>query len=178
MCHVCGLICYLCVELKLMINTRSLSNQALKSAHPSLLCCPLLALRITHWVLVSRYSTVRSGTLTWHQWGLWPGQSVAREWWHAISEFEPKAGHHILIHGSDGQELETGSGRHRYLYGRDLYRWLDRIQNVSWSASACLEGPKSYQDRRHRKHIVIRSVVIGFGREWAHADISKSAVTS
>ena len=27
----------LCVELKLMINTRSLSNQALKSAHPSLL---------------------------------------------------------------------------------------------------------------------------------------------
>ena len=46
MCHVCGVICYLCVELKLMINTRSLSNQALKSAHPSLLCCPLLALRV------------------------------------------------------------------------------------------------------------------------------------
>ena len=37
MCHVCGFICYLCIELKLMINTRSLSNQALKSAHPSLL---------------------------------------------------------------------------------------------------------------------------------------------
>ena len=37
MCHVCGFICYLCVELKLMINTRSLSNQALKSVHPSLL---------------------------------------------------------------------------------------------------------------------------------------------
>ena len=35
MCHVCWFICYLCVELKLMINTRSLSNQALKSAHPS-----------------------------------------------------------------------------------------------------------------------------------------------
>ena len=33
------------MELKLMINTRSLSNQALKSAHPSLLCCPLVALR-------------------------------------------------------------------------------------------------------------------------------------
>ena len=32
-----GFICYLCVELKLIINTRSLSNQALKSAHPSLL---------------------------------------------------------------------------------------------------------------------------------------------
>ena len=46
MCHVCGFICYLCVELKLMINTRSLSNQALKPAHPSLLCCPLLALRV------------------------------------------------------------------------------------------------------------------------------------
>ena len=37
MCHVCGFICYLCVELKLMINTRSLSNQALKSAQTSLL---------------------------------------------------------------------------------------------------------------------------------------------
>ena len=37
MCHVYGFICYMCVELKLMINTRSLSNQALKSAHPSLL---------------------------------------------------------------------------------------------------------------------------------------------
>ena len=36
MCHVCRLICYLCVELKLMINTRSISNQALNSAHPSL----------------------------------------------------------------------------------------------------------------------------------------------
>ena len=35
MCHVCGFICYLCVELKLMINTRSLPNQTLKSAHPS-----------------------------------------------------------------------------------------------------------------------------------------------
>ena len=69
MCHVCGFICYLCVELKLMINTRSLSNQALKSAHPSLLssrCWPWGVL-----VLVSRYSTVRSGTLTWREWGLW-----------------------------------------------------------------------------------------------------------
>ena len=37
MCHVCGFICSLCVELKLMINTRSLSNQVLKSAHPQLL---------------------------------------------------------------------------------------------------------------------------------------------
>ena len=35
--HVCGFICYLCVELKLMINTRSLSNQALQSVHLSLL---------------------------------------------------------------------------------------------------------------------------------------------
>ena len=69
MCHVCGFICYLCVELKLMINTRSLSNQALKSAHPLLLssrCWPWGVL-----VLVSRYSTVRSGTLTWREWGLW-----------------------------------------------------------------------------------------------------------
>ena len=37
MCHVCRFICYLCVESKLMINTRSLSNQALKSARTSLL---------------------------------------------------------------------------------------------------------------------------------------------
>ena len=35
--HVCGFTCSLCVELKLMINTRSLSNQVLKSAHPQLL---------------------------------------------------------------------------------------------------------------------------------------------
>ena len=32
-----------------MINTGSLSNQALKSVHPSLLCCPLLALRSIQW---------------------------------------------------------------------------------------------------------------------------------
>ena len=37
MCHVCGFIWYLCVELKLIINTKSLSNQTLKSEHPSLL---------------------------------------------------------------------------------------------------------------------------------------------
>ena len=36
MCHVFGSICYLCVESKLKINTRSLANQALKSAQPSL----------------------------------------------------------------------------------------------------------------------------------------------
>ena len=37
MCHACRFICYLCVELKLNINTRSRSIQALKSAHLSLL---------------------------------------------------------------------------------------------------------------------------------------------
>ena len=37
MCHICGFICYLCVELKFIISTRSFSNQALNSAHPSLL---------------------------------------------------------------------------------------------------------------------------------------------
>ena len=37
MCHVCGFIHHLCVELKLMINTRSLPNQVLKSVHPLLL---------------------------------------------------------------------------------------------------------------------------------------------
>ena len=36
MCHVCEFICYLCVQLKVNINTRSLFNQALKSAHRSL----------------------------------------------------------------------------------------------------------------------------------------------
>ena len=50
-----------------------------------------------------------------------------------------------------------------YLFGRDKYRRLDRTQNVSWSAWAYLERPKSYQDRRHRRYIVIGSVVIGFG---------------
>ena len=41
MCLVCGFICYLWVELKLKISKISLSNQALKSVHPSLLssCC-------------------------------------------------------------------------------------------------------------------------------------------
>ena len=34
--HVCGFMCCSCVELKLMNNTRSLSNQALKSEHH---CC-------------------------------------------------------------------------------------------------------------------------------------------
>ena len=37
MCHVCGFICYLCAALKFKINLRSRCNQALKSAHPSLL---------------------------------------------------------------------------------------------------------------------------------------------
>ena len=37
MCHVCEFICYLCMQLNLKINTRSLSIQALKSAHQSLL---------------------------------------------------------------------------------------------------------------------------------------------
>ena len=60
MYHVCGFICYLYVELKLKIYTRSLSNQALKPAHPS-----LLSFRFWPWVyslgLVICYST--SGTL-------------------------------------------------------------------------------------------------------------------
>ena len=62
-------------------------------------------------------------------------------------------------------ELEIGSGRRIYLYGRDKYRRIDRTQNVSWSVWAYLEQPKSYQDRRHRRYIVIGSVVIGF-RSW------------
>ena len=43
------------------------------------------------------------------------------------------------IHGTDGQELEIGSGRRIYLYGADKYRQLDHTQKVSWSAWACLE---------------------------------------
>ena len=46
MCHVCGFICYLCVQLKLKINRKSLSNQALKSAYPFAAQLPLLAFRI------------------------------------------------------------------------------------------------------------------------------------
>ena len=74
-----------------------------------------------------------------------------------------KQGTVYWIHGTDGQELEIGSGRRIYLYSRDKYLRLDRTHNVSWSAWAYLERPKSYQDRRHRNYIVIRSVVIGFG---------------
>ena len=59
-------------------------------------------------------------------------------------------------------ELRIGSGRRIYLYGRDKYRRLNRTQNVNWSAWAYTERSKTYQDRRHRKHIVIESVVIGF----------------
>ena len=65
MCHVCGFICYLCVELKLMINTRSLSNQALKSAHPS-----LLSSRCWPWVFIGagqslQHGEVRDTNLAW-----------------------------------------------------------------------------------------------------------------
>ena len=31
----------------------------------------VVGLESIHWGLVSRYSTVRSGTLTWREWGLW-----------------------------------------------------------------------------------------------------------
>ena len=56
MCHVCGFICYLCVELKLMINTKSLSNQALKSAHPS-----LLSSRCWPWVFIGAGQPLQHG---------------------------------------------------------------------------------------------------------------------
>ena len=65
-CHVCGFICYLCVELKLMIKTRSLSNQALKSAHPS-----LLSSRCWPWGVFIRagqplqHGQVRDSNLAW-----------------------------------------------------------------------------------------------------------------
>ena len=38
-------------------------------------CCSARVVGLEEYslVLVSRYSTVRSGTLTWHEWGLWPG---------------------------------------------------------------------------------------------------------
>ena len=76
MCHVYKFMFYSFVELKLKINTRSLFNRALNPAHPTLPSGPLLALA---WVyslgMVSRYSTVRSRTLTWREWGLW---SIAR----------------------------------------------------------------------------------------------------
>ena len=36
LCHVCRFICNLCVEFKLQLNTRSLSNQALNPVHPLL----------------------------------------------------------------------------------------------------------------------------------------------
>ena len=65
MCHICGFICYLCVELKLMIKTRSLSNQAMKSAHPS-----LLSSRCWPWVFIGagqplQHGEVRDTNLAW-----------------------------------------------------------------------------------------------------------------
>ena len=54
MCHGCGFICHLCLQLKLKINTRSLSNQALKSARRS-----LLSSRCWHWGVFSSWLTSR-----------------------------------------------------------------------------------------------------------------------
>ena len=45
MCHVYKFMCYSFVELELKINTKSLFNRTLNPAHPTLLCCALLALR-------------------------------------------------------------------------------------------------------------------------------------
>ena len=64
MCHVCGFICSLCVELKLKINTRSLFNQAVKSAHPSLLsshCWPWGV--FSSWLASRDLDTTRSSYL-------------------------------------------------------------------------------------------------------------------
>ena len=64
MCHVCGFIFYLCVQLKLKINTRSLSNQALKSAHRSLLsshCWPWGV--FSSWLASRDLGTARSSYL-------------------------------------------------------------------------------------------------------------------
>ena len=71
-----------------------------------------------------------------------------------------KQGTVYWIHGVEGRELGIGSVRRICLCGRDKYRRLDRHGN--WSAGAQLKRPKSYQGRRHRKYIVIVSVVIGF----------------
>ena len=49
MCHVCGFICYLRVELKLMINTRSLSKSSIVVSAPIVAQLPLLAFRSVHW---------------------------------------------------------------------------------------------------------------------------------
>ena len=55
MCHVCGFICYLCMQLKLKINTRSLSNQV--SHYGDVIMGPI-ASQITSPTIV--YSTVYS----------------------------------------------------------------------------------------------------------------------
>ena len=92
-----------------------------------------------------------------------------------FQDLNQKHGTVYWILSTDGQELEIGSGRRIYLYGRDEYRRIDRTQNVSWSAWAYLERPKSYQDRRHRHRI-------GGNRLWVvnerTQDVSKSAATS
>ena len=40
---------------------------------------PVVGLEYSFW-LVSRYSTVRSGTVTWHEWGLWSGSLSSGGW--------------------------------------------------------------------------------------------------
>ena len=83
MCHVCGFICYLCVELKLMINTRSLSNQALKSAQTS-----LLSSRCWPWgVFIGagqplQHGEVRDTNLAWVRSVVWNAvRCPTWQWW-------------------------------------------------------------------------------------------------
>ena len=63
-----GFICELCVGLKLKINTRSLSNQALKSAYPS-----LLSSRCRPWGIFSSWLASRDL-------GSAPSSYLARVW--------------------------------------------------------------------------------------------------
>ena len=62
-------ICYLCVELKLKINTRSPSNQTLKSAHPYLLSSRCWPWGASSWLASRDLGTASSSYLA-GVWGL------------------------------------------------------------------------------------------------------------
>ena len=91
------------------------TNQALKSAHPSLLssrCWPWGVL-----VLVSRYSTVRSGTLTWREWGLCLEPAVLFVYINAQNSSGNMQKHRHLWW------FEGSGGQGKYIWVLSYYKW-------------------------------------------------------
>ena len=84
--HVYGFTCYLCVELKLEMNTRSLLNQALNPAHTSLLSFRCWPWGVYYSVHDWRAATlVQCASLIWPEWGLWPEPMLTHHQWHFVT---------------------------------------------------------------------------------------------